>query len=105
MILPGDKGRFTVVLNKSDDESKTKPLMDDTTAYKVVVGNPLSGVVNQLNTFLLHLKAENKITPKKEQLMGGKEKPMASFNGLPKIHKMDVPLHPLVVFNNTPVTS
>ncbi len=40
--------------------------------------------------------------PKEQQLMGGKDKPMARFNGLSKIHKVDVSLRPIVVFNNTP---
>ncbi len=66
MILSADKGRSTVFMKKSDE---TKLLLDDTTAYKVVVGNPLSGVVNRLNAFILRLKAENKITHKEQQLM------------------------------------
>ncbi len=69
MILPANKGRSTVVMNKSDYKNKAKHLLDDTTAYKVVVGNPLSGVV----------KAENKITHREQQLMRGKDKPTARF--------------------------
>ncbi len=89
-------------MNKSDYKNKAKHLLDDTTAYKVVAGNPLSGVVNRLNAFLLRFKAENKITHREQQLMRGKDKPMARFYGLPKIHKTGVPLRPIVAFNNTP---
>ncbi len=78
VILPADIGRSTVVMNKSNYKNKAKHLLDVTTAYKVVVGNPLSGVVNQLNAFLLHLKAENKITHRDQQLVRGKDKPMVS---------------------------
>ncbi len=70
---------FVSSMNKSDYKNKAKHLLDDTTACKVVVGNPLSGVVNRLNAFLLRLKAENKITHREQQLMRGKEKPTTRF--------------------------
>ncbi len=100
--LPVDKGHSTVVMNKSKYKNKAKHLLDDTSAYTVVVDNPLSGVVNRLNAFLLRLKAENKITHREQQLMRGKDKPMARFFRLPKIHRTDVPLRPIVAFTNTP---
>ncbi len=71
--LPVDKGHSTVVMNKSNYKNKAKHLLDDTSAYTVVVGNPLSGVVNRLNAFLLRLKAENKITHREQQLMRVKD--------------------------------
>ena len=43
VIVPADKGRCMVVLNKEDYDSKCKELLKDTKTYKKIGYNPTSG--------------------------------------------------------------
>ncbi|XP_048460507.1 disks large homolog 1 [Rhincodon typus] len=51
-ILPVDKGRMTVVLNRSDHIKKAQALLADTTTYQQVASNPTSQLANRITQTL-----------------------------------------------------
>ena len=71
-IVPADKGRFVVVMDKDEYQEKVSVLLNDTNTYLQITdkrSNPTSSV-------------ESNSTP-------------ASFYGLPKTHKPERPLRPI----------
>ncbi|KAM7281366.1 uncharacterized protein ISCGN_006504, partial [Ixodes scapularis] len=102
VILPADKGNTTVVLDRVAYEEKTQKLLD-CSAYKKLKRNPTLVIQRNLNSMLatifknypesknlyLRLICRNGFAP--------------GFYGLPKIHKPDVPLRPIVDFTTSPL--
>ena len=56
MILPADKGRSTVVMNKLDYIKKSNDLLDDTSTYKKLKSDPTNKHKKQLVSILTRLK-------------------------------------------------
>ena len=52
IILPADKGRMTVVMDKSDCTNKAKALINDTNTYQPLDTDPSKTTVNRINTKL-----------------------------------------------------
>ena len=62
LILPADKGRSTVVLDKDDYENKVKQMLSDEKTYEVLNKDPTSRYKRKLGNILKRLKEEEKIT-------------------------------------------
>ncbi|KAM7297236.1 uncharacterized protein ISCGN_022389 [Ixodes scapularis] len=102
VILPADKGNSTVVLDRDAYENKIQNLLDSS-AYEKIRKDPTSQVQTKLNNILseifkkypdarsLHLRllCRNGFAP--------------GFYGLPKVHKPNVPLRPIVDFTTSPL--
>ncbi|KAM7306431.1 importin-9 [Ixodes scapularis] len=102
VILPADKGNSTVVLDRDAYENKIQNLLDSS-AYEKLRKDPTSQVQTKLNNILseifkkypdarsLHLRllCRNGFAP--------------GFYGLPKVHKPNVPLRPIVDFTTSPL--
>nr|VZI17112.1 unnamed protein product [Spirometra erinaceieuropaei] len=63
VIVPADKGRATVVLNRADYLHKTKGLLEDRQFYVPCATNPLKALTREINATLLALKNSGAITP------------------------------------------
>ncbi len=61
VILPADKGKCVVVLNKKDYDSKCKELLKDTKTYKPLGYNPTSGYRKRVVDFVNELESEGTI--------------------------------------------
>ncbi|XP_078352286.1 uncharacterized protein LOC144636970 [Oculina patagonica] len=61
VILPADKGRTTVILNKQDYHTKVKALLDDTNTYEKLTSNPTGSIKNKLIQTLRNWRRERKI--------------------------------------------
>ena len=103
MFTKADKGNVTVCLNKSDYTSKMLELLSDQNTYTNVNRNPLSKlrldtkkILNNLNNneFLSHRYHKNQLTLTNTTLAKG--------YGLPKIHKENAPLRPIISLVNSP---
>ena len=99
VITKPDKGNGVVILNRADYTSKMKSILDDETKFKLLTSDPLKSTLkqeNKLRNFLKELKKENIIT----QELYDKLNPIGSkpgiLYGLPKIHKANVPLRPIL---------
>ncbi len=96
IILPADKGRSTVVLNKSDYIEKAQKLLNDESTYSKIKRDPTTQYKKQLVGILQRLEREEAITPTQKKHLYPTSEDTPKFYGLPKIHKAQVPLRPIV---------
>ena len=61
IILPADKGRMTVIMNKSDYIEKANTLLRDTDTYQPLDTDTSKTTVNSINQKLKHLKDKDKL--------------------------------------------
>ena len=105
VILPADKGRATVVMDISRYDSKMMDLLSDSSTYKIMdkdlTLSPLS-LQQKMNGLLLHLKKQRRLQPAEYDNLRCSSGSILSIYGLPKIHKPDVPLRPIVSFCTSP---
>ena len=96
MILPANKGRVTVVLNKKEYHSKCQTPLADAKTYKKLKTDPTNKYKKEFAIALRDLKDRNVI----DQALHAKLYPTCDqpprFYGLPKIHKVNCPLRPIV---------
>ncbi|KER31053.1 hypothetical protein T265_02616 [Opisthorchis viverrini] len=102
VILPADKGRIMVIMDKPDYIEKAKQLLNDTTTYKPIDHDPTSNVINRINTTLKKLQETHEITRQERWKMKADDTNIARFYGLPKVHKEGTPLRPIVSLPGTP---
>ncbi|XP_046855882.1 uncharacterized protein LOC124448981 [Xenia sp. Carnegie-2017] len=62
VILPADKGRKTVIMDKSDYINKAKTLLQDTNTYEPLQTDPNKTTTNHINKKLKQLKAKRNLT-------------------------------------------
>ena len=111
VILPADKGRTTVILNKQDYQSKVKTLLDDTrNTYEKLTSNPTRSIKNKLIQILKDWRREGRIPDSLYNQLYPTAENIPKFYGLPKIHKKDAPRRPIVssidsVMYNTALSS
>ena len=56
MMLPTDNGRATVVMNKTDYDTKVKTMLADASTYKPLPKDPTPSLQRQMNALLLSLR-------------------------------------------------
>ncbi|GJQ79344.1 hypothetical protein Trydic_g16205 [Trypoxylus dichotomus] len=93
IILPADKGNATIVINTCDYEIKMESLLNDP-SYKKVTNDSTTYLVKVTRN---KIKATS-IDPDTQTKLIHREKSFKcpKLYGLPKIHKPDVPLRPIV---------
>ncbi|BHF80575.1 hypothetical protein SprV_0702370300 [Sparganum proliferum] len=102
VVLPADKGRSTVVLDKTDYIKKANSLLDNRQAYLRCDVEPMRKLLSQLDKTLAEMQA-NKVISKSVRLAVKPTNAAApGFYGLPKVHKVDVPLRPIVSLRGAP---
>ena len=62
VILPADKGRATVVMDKSSYDTKVKTMLSDTTTYKILPKDPTSSLQREMNAILLSLRRSDHLS-------------------------------------------
>nr|VZI37089.1 unnamed protein product [Spirometra erinaceieuropaei] len=102
VILPADKGRSTVILDKVDYRRKALLLLNDRESYKVSDAASRKSLVAKVNRIRARLKKDKVITVKDWYMAKPAETAIVRFYGLPKVHKPDVPLRPIVSLRGTP---
>ncbi|CAH1242829.1 HMCN1 [Branchiostoma lanceolatum] len=96
-ILPADKGRSVVVLNKTDYHKKCRDLLDDTATYhKLGKRDPTTRYKKELVSVLQDIEKEGGINYITYRRLYPTTETPPKFYGLPKIHKPDTPLRPIV---------
>ena len=96
MVLTADKGVALVVIDRVDYIKKAKEILEDTNTYRVIHTDPTSRLKNKLINILRRVKAETGMQDNiyKKMYPTGVSPP--KFYGLPKIHKKNIPLRPIV---------
>jgi len=62
MVLPADKGRVTVILDKTDYEQKVQSMLDDDRTYEKMKKDPTANYNRKLVSILTRLKDEGQIS-------------------------------------------
>nr|VZI12215.1 unnamed protein product [Spirometra erinaceieuropaei] len=102
IIVPADKGRATVVLDRTDYLQKAKGLLADRQFYVPCATNPLKALTREINATLLVLENSGAITPTDRLMARPRDTALARFYGLPKVHKDGAPLRRIVSLKGTP---
>ncbi|KAI8483456.1 hypothetical protein Bbelb_387880 [Branchiostoma belcheri] len=96
IILPADKGRATVVMNRRDYEQKASQLLSDTNTYTELQKDPTPQYKRKLITILQNLEKEGVISKILKLKLYPTSEDTPKFYGLPKIHKVGAPLRPII---------
>ena len=102
LILPADKGRVTVVMDKTDYHDKMDELVNDKQTYEVLKRDPTPALQRKLNSKLLQLKKADAIDIRRYNRLRCPVPQPAKLYGLPKLHKPNVPMRPIVSFCGSP---
>ena len=102
MILPADKGRTTVILDKSDYVKKCYEHIDNG-PYKRLKRDPTETIKKDTRTILLTLNREGFIADMLYYKLRPSDTPPPRFYGLPKVHKQGIPIRPIVSCTGTPL--
>ena len=89
ITVPADKGRSTVVMNKSDYVNKCMEHLNDRNIYKELTKNTMKSIQTRLNKVLKKLETQKKLTRSQYLNLYSNSAKIPRFYGLPKIHKQD----------------
>lgn len=103
LVTKADKGNVTVILNKKDYNDGMFELLNNEKTYELLPNNPLASLqkrtFNILDNWRLKGFLDEKIN-RKDIITTNTV--LAKMYGLPKIHKLNTPLRPVVSSINTP---
>ena len=105
MILPADKGRTTVVMNKTTYDAKVANMLSDTSTYKPLSKDPTSTLQRKMNSLLLSLYKSGHLSDYQYHKLRDSAGYIPLLYALPKVHRQDVPLRPIVSFISSPTYS
>ena len=100
-ICKADKGAKIVVMDTCDYNSKVVDLLTDNKVYKKIRKNPLSRMQSEFNRGL-KLIGQKYDSPNLKKVFSCKLPSLPYIYGLPKIHKPETPLRPIVSNVNCP---
>ena len=99
-ILPADKGRASVVLDKNTYDDKVRTLIEKG-PHRLLNKDPTDRLSRKLTEKLLDLKRGGHLTESVYNKIRPKHKQPPRVYGLPKIHKVNTLLRPIVSCVNT----
>ena len=102
IILPADKGRSTVILNKQDYINKCQDHLNNG-PYTKIKKDPTESVKKEARQKLSLLKDAGKIDQQLYFKLKSTDSQAPRFYGPPKIHKPAVPIRPIVSYTNSPL--
>ena len=94
-ILPADKGRTTVILDSTEYHQKMEGLLQDGT-YKKLKNDPTLKITKGLNQMLRKLEDKHLMDRNTRLKLAPSQNRPPQMYGLPKIHKPDRPMRPIV---------
>ena len=95
MVLTADKGVSMVVMDKEDYNTKSEELLQSST-YKILTTDPTTRHKNKLISLLKSIKAEGGISESTYKRLYPTGATTPKYYGLPKVHKKDTSLRPIV---------
>ncbi|XP_064479224.1 uncharacterized protein LOC135392444 [Ornithodoros turicata] len=102
VILPADKGKGTVLLDGEVYDRKMLQLLDDPVHFEKMAADPTAKSERQLVDHLRRLRREGKIDETLYRRLFSSDGAVPKIYGVPKIHKEDCPLRPIVSFVGSP---
>ena len=101
MVLPADKGRATVVLDKAEYEEKVLHMLSDEKTYQKLKKDPTASCKRKLVSILSRLKDEGKLSDDLYIGLYPTSEKIPQLYCLPKVHKKDVPFRPIVDYTGS----
>ena len=105
VICSPDKGKGVVILNKASYISKMQQILSDGLKFLELTHENMFTLVlkleDKINRFLSDMKKAGKITDSIYRHLYASGSSPGILYGLPKIHKPDVPLRPILAAYNT----
>ena len=95
IVLTVDKGVSMVIMDRQDYINKANHLLNQST-YKSIAKDPTSSIKNKLINILKRVKTKTGLDSNTYKSMYPTGCVPSKFYGLPKIHKPDTPLRPIV---------
>ena len=102
VILPAEKGRVAVVMKKTDHYNKMDTLFNDKQTYEELKRDPTPTLQRKLNSKLLDLKKTDVIDTQRYNRLRCRVPQPPKLYGLPKLHKPNIPMRPIVSFRGSP---
>ena len=96
-ICKANKGNCTVILDRTDYYEKLLLLLKDETTYKAIKQDQTKSIERRLNAFIFDLLKRDRIT-KQYYFLRSSDSCAPRLYGLPKVHKKDFPIRPIVSF-------
>ena len=101
-ILPADKGNCTVGLHTTQYDSKILSMLSDKDTYEKLPKDPTAVLECRMNAMLLNLRRSGHLSEAQYNRLRSSAGHIPLICGLPKIHKADVRLRPIVSFVSSP---
>lgn len=95
VILPANKGNVTVVMDRTEYVKKMNDLLEDET-YIRLKNAPTFRVESKVNQALKTLENKGLISNKERKSLSPQCSTSPQIYGLPKVHKENIPLCPIV---------
>ena len=95
MVLTADKGMALVVMNTEDYKKKAEELLNQNT-YRAITSDPTMRLKNKLISMLKSIKTKGGISEEFYRRLYPTGAGSPKFYGLPKIHKLGMPLRLIV---------
>ena len=102
LILPADKGRATVVMDREKYDDKLSTMLADTATYEKLKRDPAPALERRMNSILLALNRKGSLHTKLYEKLRSSAGRNPLLYGLPKVHKPQIPLRPIVSFLQSP---
>ena len=96
LVLTADKGVVLVVIDKIDYTKKMNQLLEDKNTYRLLKMDPTNKQKNRLINILRRIKSEGRLEESTYKKMYPTGTSSPKLYGLPKIHKKEIPLRPIV---------
>ena len=91
VILPADKGRCTVLLDKAEYVTQVESMLSDKNTYSPLKKDPTRNIKRKLTTILAKLQKANKLTEAQYKHLNPTAEVTPRMYCTPKIHKNTVP--------------
>ena len=101
VITKADKGNCTVIIDKDKYEEKIFKLLNDKDTYVLIKNDLTKNIEGKLNKFIFDLYKIDRLSQKEYFYLRSTDAIVPRIYGLPKIHKPDWPLRPIVSFINS----
>ncbi|BHF81552.1 hypothetical protein SprV_0802468400 [Sparganum proliferum] len=102
IILPADKGGSTTIMNKTDYTEKMMTLLKDESTYEPLDADPTKSQNSCIEKTLKRLTGKKLISGDLAKSLKQDEPTIAKIYGLPKVHKIGIPLLPIVSLIGAP---
>lgn len=101
-ILRPDKSNKTVIMNTTDYEQKMYDIINDSNTYKKLRYDPTKSYQNKNNNLIKKLVEQNILSESEGKALVIHNAVSPKIYGLPKLHKPNNPLRPIVSCINSP---